>query len=372
MNSLIFWAPSPTVYVLKYLRNLIHSAGPDLSITWYTDSASSLRLVPDSRDSLESKVEVIEDVSLRYLHKRGSNRQYKGVLDYFAESRHDQLFFPKLLEPEYLVAELESRSLEKSVSAAVYGTADSQVSRARAVTYGRLLSAKSFTRLFVHSIAGSHDGQSESFVRETSVNREKIVYLADPAFDPADCYQVAPTGKSARSGPPRLLYFGAFHFGKGIDILSRSLHHLDNNFELVVAGDPSTKNFEFDLAELEADSRVRLRASFQTDEEMFDLFRWSDMVILPYRKTYEHGTSGVFVQAVSAGKTVVVPDIAPFSQVLKNFPGLGASFEAENARSLADTINDALRQNLEPSASRDYAQRADIWDQLATFFLRPT
>jgi glycosyltransferase involved in cell wall biosynthesis len=70
---------------------------------------------------------------------------------------------------------------------------------------------------------------------------------------------------------------------------------------------------------------------------MFNLFRDADLVVLPYRKTYKFGSSGVLIQAIQSNTPVVVPNISPFKEIVKKF-NLGEVFISENNSSLKNTI----------------------------------
>lgn len=331
----------------------------------YTDNAEVWSGLDKNLFPELSHIEVVADSTLGYLSKSGSNRIFQGVLDYLEDSDAQRLFIGRLLEPEYLMAELATRSCTKPISAVIYGTHDSGFSRARAETYGKLLAFERFEHLVVHSISACEDGQADAFLNATRELRQKVHFFADPAFDSPELYH-QPSTKLMAPKTTQMLYFGAFHFGKGIDIFARALKKIDLHFQVIVAGDPATRNFEFDFSEISSDSRVEVRSSFQSDRDMYELFRSSDVVVLPYRKTYEHNTSGVLVQAVSARNRVIVPDFEPFRGLLRRYPYLGRSFEAESPESLAQAIKDELSLTLPiPSQIANYLDQLHVWPRIA-------
>jgi len=78
-----------------------------------------------------------------------------------------------------------------------------------------------------------------------------------------------------------------------------------------------------------------------TSEEYNYVLHKSDIILLPYLKEeYIHRGSGIFLEAISAGKFVVVPDQTWMSEKISE--GInGVIFESGNSESLAKAIEDA-------------------------------
>jgi glycosyltransferase involved in cell wall biosynthesis len=71
---------------------------------------------------------------------------------------------------------------------------------------------------------------------------------------------------------------------------------------------------------------------------MFELFKSTDAVVLPYRKSYCCLSSGVLINSVQAFKPVIVPDIYPFNEIIKKYK-IGLKFKVEDVKNLAKSIN---------------------------------
>ena len=106
------------------------------------------------------------------------------------------------------------------------------------------------------------------------------------------------------------------------------------DIKFVVASDMSEVNYDLELDELD---NLEIIAGNKLDTACADIISGAKIVVLPYRISYSYGSSAVFVQACQARKPIVAPNIYPFSQVLSNYR-LGATFEAENSKSLASVI----------------------------------
>jgi hypothetical protein len=71
---------------------------------------------------------------------------------------------------------------------------------------------------------------------------------------------------------------------------------------------------------------------------MYELYKSVDAVILPYRRTYIYGTSGVLVNSAQAFKPILVPNIYPFADVIKKYK-IGKTFLVEDNYNITKKIN---------------------------------
>ena len=144
----------------------------------------------------------------------------------------------------------------------------------------------------------------------------------------------------------KLLFFGAIRPYKGLELLIDALKNLRHslNWKLTIAGKP-----EYDIShvkeEVLADETLKRRVKWKTgwieDEEIPNLFQQSHIVVLPYLKI---DNSGLVHLAMSYGKTVIVPRIGVFNDLIED--GInGYNYELNNPLSLTETIARVINEN---------------------------
>ena len=113
----------------------------------------------------------------------------------------------------------------------------------------------------------------------------------------------------------RLSWLGAPRPDKG----SKEISHL------VQIQDPQAKNITLEVSGAthfpppKNQLEISLRRVFLTAKEYYDSLERSDVVLLPYDQKYARRTSGVFVEAILAGKIPVVKEGSWLSHELKRF-----------------------------------------------------
>lgn len=137
-----------------------------------------------------------------------------------------------------------------------------------------------------------------------------------------------------------LLALGGTRFEKGVDILLNSLKGVaQEDVVLLIAG----KEEYFKREDLEAIDTGRVKVVYclkqLTDEEWNRALSASDIVVLPYRKSFA-GASGPLTDAVWFKKPVIGKDDNSIGDLIRG-NGLGWTFEAENAEDLTHVINSA-------------------------------
>lgn len=140
-----------------------------------------------------------------------------------------------------------------------------------------------------------------------------------------------------------ILFFGIIRRYKGLECLVEAFNEVrrarDDAALLIVGkiyeGDP--EGFQFYqslLRELQGREDVRCIPEYVPLESVGDYFSASDLVVLPYTKTYQ---SGVLLSAYAAGRPVVVTDTGGLSEVV--VPGsTGYVIPPGDARALAAAI----------------------------------
>lgn len=132
-----------------------------------------------------------------------------------------------------------------------------------------------------------------------------------------------------------MLYIGNDRGNKGLDTLIESVNQLNSQniklkrIELVVSGALSKKyNME----------QIIFRNSRLSDQEYKAAIENADFIILPYKSTFNNRVSGIFFNALTARKPVIVSNIRLFKHYFKKFGVLGYTFEADNPKKLAELL----------------------------------
>jgi glycosyltransferase involved in cell wall biosynthesis len=157
------------------------------------------------------------------------------------------------------------------------------------------------------------------------------------------------------------------YFGKGLDLLLEAFTQLPSNYWLLVASSSSGVNYNFDPLSLNAERVLHLN-EFIPEEQVPILFSASNLVCLPYRKTYEGGTSGVLVQAALANRPICAPDMKPFSEVIEKF-NVGVTFEAENIQSMLEALTLIDSQSASSAGWNRYLSLMPTWNEIAMEYL---
>jgi glycosyltransferase involved in cell wall biosynthesis len=171
--------------------------------------------------------------------------------------------------------------------------------------------------------------------------------VAEFAVDPARVHNVphwvipAPAEPRARpSASPQILFFGALRRNKGVDVLLDAFAALpDRDLRLVVAGRGAT-DVEQEVRDAAArDPRVVAEIGFVAEARKHELFRASDLVVLPY--TEFSSQSGVLHDAYAHHRPVVVTDVGALGESVRD-DGSGWVVPARDAEALAETLTTAL------------------------------
>lgn len=165
-----------------------------------------------------------------------------------------------------------------------------------------------------------------------------------------------------------VLFFGQIKKVKGLDLLLNAMPHVDNKIKLIIAGKPWQDDFReyqkiIDCHGLR--SRIIKKVRFIEDSEREMLFKAADALILPYRIIYQ---SSVLLMAMSYGLPVVISDLKPNCEVIKDQKN-GILFRNGNQFSLAKKINglfqdDGLIKKIRTNAIETVKNQYS-WDKIA-------
>lgn len=360
--TILLFNDTSSEFLSKYVLNLVGAL----------QGRGQVRNFTHEQGRSQHWIDEVLDPNLAYFSRVKDSRIYANVLDYCTSNRIDHLFFPRLLFPEYLLSELKVRtSLSIRISFATFGMHDMFRSAARANCYAELLAMPQVHRMVIHTIAGKTAKLPPNASRYIAGPAgAKIILGFDPIYESAQDYAHSAHAKRDYGFADEdfvVLFFGSMFYGKGPDILYSAIDQTSNRVKYLIASDPTTLNFDFSAALLQTHARVTFIDRFIQHEELGGLFGASDIVALPYRKTYEFNTSGVLVQAAMARKPVVGPQFYPFSEVIERW-SLGVLFQAEDASSLAASIEYAAAgyAELVRQAEFDaYVREVQSWEELA-------
>ena len=114
-----------------------------------------------------------------------------------------------------------------------------------------------------------------------------------------------------------LLFFGNIRDYKGLDILLKSINEInDKNLKLIIAGKP-WKNFEkynLLISKLNLNKKVKLFLDFNSNEKVAELFKVSDLIVLPY-KNFE-ASSGAGTVALNFKKPLIVTEVGGLPELV--------------------------------------------------------
>lgn len=172
---------------------------------------------------------------------------------------------------------------------------------------------------------------------------ENVEHIEYPQFQKI----VTPSAQEAREklglkkNVPVLLALGATRDDKGLDILLEALNLVNYDFQLLIAGQEASFSKEYiDQHTEKYSGKVTKLLKFLDDDEFGECLSAADLVVLPYRKSFD-GASGPLGEGVVLGKTIIGPNHGSLGDIIKK-NHLGYVFEAENVKSLTNVLNTAL------------------------------
>lgn len=158
-------------------------------------------------------------------------------------------------------------------------------------------------------------------------------------------YDVVPEIPAVRD-KVRFLFFGAIRPYKGLPIMLEALSKLSDeyNWDVTIAGKVETSIDELKLmsqSDLRLKGKVLWNTGWIEEEELDQLFRQAHVVILPYLRI---DNSGLVHLAMSYGKTVVVPKIGAFLDLIED--GInGYFFQAGSPESLKAVLEQVVTES---------------------------
>lgn len=142
-------------------------------------------------------------------------------------------------------------------------------------------------------------------------------------------------------------FIGYMEEYKGIDILMNSLRNIESKITLLLVGKPGKYTREYFESFQNNNVNIIMKLEYVTDLDFTYYVCASDYVVLPYRKEFQ-ATSGPMTEAVRCGVPIIAPDYGNLYDLTKSYE-LGYTFEIENPRSLAETIDKSTKSVFQKS-----------------------
>jgi len=167
-----------------------------------------------------------------------------------------------------------------------------------------------------------------------------------------------------------LLFFGTMRKNKGLDTLLSAIQELKHGFFLLIAGDtagasePPLKHYERIIKSKALTESVHWIKRYISNDEVSEVFRICDAVILPYEKSF-HAQSGVLHLAIGYEKPCIVSDVGAIGATVRDYD-LGWVVEAEDAGALKNGII-SLFDGLDKKSFFNFrkCKEDNSWDKIA-------
>ncbi|MHB1991933.1 glycosyltransferase [Metallibacterium scheffleri] len=143
-----------------------------------------------------------------------------------------------------------------------------------------------------------------------------------------------------------LLCFGGTRHDKGADLAVKCLARLPASFHLLIAGPPvhfQSSDLLLLACKANTESRLHLILRYIQEDEVAAIFNSSDVVLLPYRRTFS-GQSGPLTQGACAGRTVVSAALPVLGDTVRKFK-LGQTFNPADIDGMALAIQAGAVEN---------------------------
>lgn len=349
-RQIFIYTPFHGSFYDKYLFNLVNNLKYD---EIFIGSPHKLNI------EFPNNVKVIKFDEFSYWSKAGDYKELNGLIDFLDNQNFYRLHILRYSHENLFSILVNHPKIQKfNISIGIFGHREIIETGTRLNLFNQLVNSNNISSILVHSI-------SKNVVPldlADSTNNLKVHFVSDPIYDKIEEFNLV----NYVSENIKLLYFGTFFFGKGVDILIDALDHIKvDNFELTIAGDASTANFN--IANIEFNENVKLINKYLSEKDVVSLFEQSNIIVLPYRSTYENDTSGVLVQAALSGRLIIVPDIFPFNEVVNKY-SLGLTFKPNSAESLSKSIElmvSNYNQIYSKANFKEFVENISTWEEMS-------
>ncbi|MCQ8213242.1 glycosyltransferase [Cetobacterium somerae] len=168
-----------------------------------------------------------------------------------------------------------------------------------------------------------------------------------------------------------LTTLGGTRNDKGLDILLESFKYLNSELKeriiLNIAGKEETFKKEF-IVQKSKENKINIRGKygFLTDEEFMENVLLTDVMVMPYRKIFG-GNSGPMTEAIVNKIPCITPKGLNIGDLTEKYD-LGLTFECENPKSLAETIEKMiLNKEKNEFFTSDYHKKLTVENFLRSY-----
>jgi glycosyltransferase involved in cell wall biosynthesis len=116
-------------------------------------------------------------------------------------------------------------------------------------------------------------------------------------------------------GKKNILFFGLIRTYKGLDILLEAFGKLDDDYQLIIAGEPygSFDKYQQIIDRLPNKDKIRMCLKYIKDSEVKDYFSAADLAVLPHRSATQSGISSV---AYHFNTPMIVTDVGGLKETI--------------------------------------------------------
>jgi glycosyltransferase involved in cell wall biosynthesis len=349
-GKIFIYTPFSGSFYDKYLLNLVDNLNYNETII---GSPHDLKI------QFPTNIKVIKFDEFSYWSKAGDYKELHSLIDFLDTQNIYRLHILRYSHENLFSILVNHPKIHNfKVSIGIFGHREIIETGTRLNLFDKLTNSNLISSILIHSI--SKNVVPPELVKYS--HNLKVHFVSDPIYDNIEDYNLV----NYVSENIKLLYFGTFFFGKGVDILIDALDHIKiDNFELTIAGDASTANF--DISNIEFNDKVNFINKYLSEKDVVALFQNSNVIVLPYRSTYQFDTSGVLVQAALSKRLIIVPDIFPFNEVVNKY-SLGLTFEPNCSESLSKSIVQ-LVTNYDQFYSKanfsEFVENISTWEEMS-------
>lgn len=143
---------------------------------------------------------------------------------------------------------------------------------------------------------------------------------------------------------PFLLCFGGTRYEKGLDLMLEACKFIKTPFILIIVGEEGEITKEFinnKINDLSLKDKIFMNIKYIEDELLPYYFSVTDIVVLPYRKTFT-GQSGPLTEGINYNKIVIAPNVNELGYIISKY-NVGKLFNCEDVEDLARTIEYCIK-----------------------------
>jgi glycosyltransferase involved in cell wall biosynthesis len=289
------------------------------------------------RNAVKEMVKSIVDAGHTVLEFESIEQRWERILSVAHINQIDLIYFARIVDTQMLY--MAVRSWDVDIAFLMTGYSYTVRHPKQEEAFLNLLKLPHVKRVFINTALPS---SLAAFLTEKYGKvDDKITLTFDQPLETKEFYRDIPRDKARETlNIPQdkkiAQYFGTYWYSKGCDLLlevAKSLPEID----FYMVGDTKLGSFDYDIKESAQNGNVYWVDEYVSEEKARDYFRACDIVVMPYRKFYEHDPSGVFVKAMLAERPVVAPMIQPFKDIAYKYD-VGLFYKCEDMSDLRGAI----------------------------------